>query len=189
MGGQGDSDDALEAELTEFEAALKKHVEESKLTPHVEEPLPEPHAPHLPTDEEIEARLSRAIKDAESYLGPEKSDANDVGSDLDEDKVHAEFSDRVRQVDARLDKIQDAKRADQEMKSKRQSSEGEAARGLGAGLSAAYAIIGCPLLGAGIGFLIDRGLGTQSGIAIGTVVGAGIGMVGAITILNRFGGQ
>lgn len=192
-GEQGDSDEALEAEVTEFEAALKKHVEESRLTPHVEEPLPEPSTPHLPNDEEIEARLAKAIENAEAYLGPTRHDASQREQEQEQlahaagdEGVHREFADRFDALDERLDRARAAEKAKEGEKRKLHESDGEAARGLGVGLSAAYAIIGCPLLGAGIGYLADQAIGGTAGVTIGTVVGAVAGMGLAIFMLNRF---
>lgn len=59
------------------------------------------------------------------------------------------------------------------------------ARDLGTGLSAAYAIIGLPLVGAGIGWLIDRAIGITLFVVIGVIGGLVGGMVHAVQLSNR----
>jgi F0F1-type ATP synthase assembly protein I len=58
-------------------------------------------------------------------------------------------------------------------------------RGLGIGLSAAYAIIGLPLVGAGLGWLLDRALGTAFFVVVGVVAGLVGGMWHAVQLSNR----
>lgn len=191
--GQGEVDPDVDAELTEFEAALKREVEESKRIPHVEEPPEDPIAAAFPSSEEIEARLARAIDEAQSYIGPATHDRIRAAHEEHEEKnppkddegVHAEFTDRIREADRRLVHSRARRETKEGKRRSVQESEADAARGLGMGLSAAYAIIGCPLLGAGVGFLIDRGTGSTAGVTVGTVAGAGLGMAAAIWILSR----
>lgn len=57
--------------------------------------------------------------------------------------------------------------------------------GIGVGLSAAYTIIGCTIVGWGIGWLFDRGKQQVIGQAIGTLVGAVVGLAGAIFTIVR----
>lgn len=61
---------------------------------------------------------------------------------------------------------------------KDKKSESEDYRGLGFGLAVAYAIIGFPLLGAAIGWFVDRGTGAKVWVGycalIGTFMGVGV---------------
>ena len=59
-------------------------------------------------------------------------------------------------------------------------------RQLGIGLSIAYAILGLPLVGAGIGWLIDRATGVQ-GVWVGplVLVGAAAGVAMAVVLLGK----
>lgn len=62
--------------------------------------------------------------------------------------------------------------------------DGQIYTGLGAGLSAAYAMVGSTLLGWFIGWLADRGEG-YLWQAIGTMTGAIFGLVAAIIMIIR----
>lgn len=92
------------------------------------------------------------------------------------------------EIDARL--ATNKQRLDQARK-KHEATKGtgpldpKTARGMGVGLSAAYAIIGLPLVGAGLGWLIDRALGTTFIIAILAVAGLIGGMFHAVQLSNR----
>ncbi len=61
----------------------------------------------------------------------------------------------------------------------------DAYRGVGVGLTVAYTIIGVPLLGAAVGFLIDQSRGTSQWTGICTVAGAFLGVGFALFTLNR----
>ena len=61
----------------------------------------------------------------------------------------------------------------------------ETTRGMGVGLSAAYGIIGLPLVGAGLGWLADRMFHTGFCVIAGVVLGLVGGMVYAVQISNR----
>ena len=91
-------------------------------------------------------------------------------------------------LDTRLARVRErAIKARQKQESQRPSEllDQDTSRGMGLGLSAAYAIIGLPLVGAGVGWLIDRGLGTTFVIAIGAVGGLIGGVWHAIQLTNR----
>lgn len=65
--------------------------------------------------------------------------------------------------------------------------EGDAASylGLGVGLSVAYTLVGCSVLGWGLGWWADRGSGAFLFQAIGTLVGSVVGLVGSIFMILR----
>lgn len=57
--------------------------------------------------------------------------------------------------------------------------------GLGVGISVAYSLIGLTVLGWGVGKLIDMRTGGNAGQALGTVLGATIGLAGGIMQIIR----
>lgn len=54
-------------------------------------------------------------------------------------------------------------------------------RGLGFGLMLAYGMIGVPLVGYGLGYLVER----KNGPGIGTTIGAVIAMIWVVYMVNR----
>jgi|GEM_PF-5543273 len=58
-------------------------------------------------------------------------------------------------------------------------------RGQALGLHAAYVLLGFPMAGAGLGWLLDRSLGSTWGVGVGTLAMAVLALVYVITILNR----
>jgi F0F1-type ATP synthase assembly protein I len=73
----------------------------------------------------------------------------------------------------------------QERQTEERRSDGESARGLGIGLTVAYAIIGTPLLGFGIGYLIDGNSTVKTWSGILGMIGAFAGVGYCVYILNR----
>jgi F0F1-type ATP synthase assembly protein I len=62
----------------------------------------------------------------------------------------------------------------------------ETSRGMGLGLAAAYAIIGLPFVGALLGWLVDRSLGTPNiFIMVGVILGGILGIAHAVRLSNR----
>lgn len=101
------------------------------------------------------------------------------------DKIDDEFGERLRALEnkARTHKlIRDNRNQETERK---QLSDGESARGLGVGLSVAYTIIGLPLAGVVIGWLVDQRLGTQTFRSLGVLLGSVFGIAAALLILSR----
>lgn len=67
----------------------------------------------------------------------------------------------------------------------RLASDSKASKGLGVGLAIAYTLLGLPMAGLGIGFLVDHLTGSNGWKGIGTVVGAVAGIAFAVMMLNR----
>src|SRR2546423_13862192 len=61
----------------------------------------------------------------------------------------------------------------------------EQTKGLGLGLTAAYLVVGVPLMFAFIGWLIDRSAGSNLWFGILTMIGAVIGITMMVITLNR----
>ncbi len=85
------------------------------------------------------------------------------------DSIQDDFDERLGELEKRAT----ASKAKHERSKARveaaRASDRESAKGLGVGLSIAYVIIGMPLAGFGLGFLIDRQLGTtgwQGGLGL-----------------------
>lgn len=182
-------DDDVDAELAEFEAELFRAAENIPKSALGSDEETDEKAPPLPTDEEIEARLSRAIDDAENYLGPVRHDPKGLAEQEDETKspygdFDLEFNERLEGFHQKVDRIKASREEQEREKERKRKLEQDSSRGLGIGLTIAYVIIGLPLLGAGIGWLADgRSGGTWTGI--GTVIGGVLGIVAAISIMSR----
>lgn len=133
------------------------------------------------TVERIEKELDRAFEGRLDQM-KEVADANRF----------AEEGTGEKDLDARLvaieSKARDAKGRNEAIGtliSQRRLKDAEDYRGLGVGLSIAYAIVGFPLLGAGAGYFIDRSAGTGNWMGICAVIGAAVGMLLALMMLAR----
>jgi F0F1-type ATP synthase assembly protein I len=71
-------------------------------------------------------------------------------------------------------------RAEQELR-----TTGEQTKGLGLGLTAAYLVVGVPLLFALVGWLIDRSIRSSLWIGILTTIGAVLGITMMVITINR----
>ncbi len=162
---------------------------------------------HEPSEEEIERRLQALLGDSDHASLPTLPKVSEVPSEED---VHARFNEIDKRVDdvranadekksaldsefdqrlkALEEKAQKAK-ASREVEKKKveriQTSTQEESRALGLGLSIAYTIIGIPLLGAGVGWLIDRQVGTHYWMGMLTLAGATGGVAIAIFKMNQ----
>jgi F0F1-type ATP synthase assembly protein I len=128
-----------------------------------------------------EDELDRRVRE----LGLDQPPSIAEEAKLKADKIDDEFSERLRALEnkARTHKIirdNQAKETDRKMRSDAQS-----AKGLGVGLSVAYTIIGLPLAGVAIGWLIDQRMGTQTYRSIGVLLGSVLGIAAALAILSR----
>jgi F0F1-type ATP synthase assembly protein I len=199
-----EDDAALEQELAEFEAELfraaegiPKSVVEGRRDHGTEGPRiggSEGVVPELPSEEEIEERLSRAIKEAEEYLGPTSSrfggpmDKLPEHLELDPDKadiLDPELRERIDRFNHTVDKIKAAKQEKERLRKRHAEREGEASRGLGLGIAIAYTIIGVPLLGALVGYFIDNAMGTKTWVGICVLIGAVLGVGMGLVLMNR----
>ncbi len=97
----------------------------------------------------------------------------------------AEFEQRLEAFHGRVDKMKETRQEKERDTHRTQVRDRDSARGLGIGLSIAYTIIGMPLAGAGLGWLLDRALGTQTFVGIGVLVFGALGMFVALFVLSR----
>jgi F0F1-type ATP synthase assembly protein I len=191
-----EDDEELVRELAEFERELARQTGGAPPTREREEPAAFEDIPReVPTAEQIEERLSRAIREAESYLGPVSAkglpelddpifDAAARESERDP-ALHDAFEQRMREMDRKARLSSERRQSHKSQEAKRKQSEGESARGLGLGLTIAYLIIGVPLLGAFLGWLGDNAAGSTHWTGVGVVIGAAIGTALAIALLGR----
>lgn len=96
-----------------------------------------------------------------------------------------EYDERLRALHERTDSAKMAREAQAQEMDRRRTSDQESYKGLGTGLQIAYAIIGMPLFGFGIGWLLDRSLNGNAWKPMLTLLGAVVGIGYAIWSLNR----
>ncbi len=156
-----------------------------------------PKEPHE-TEEELEERLRKllgegALADSEE-LGEIELKLRDIDSrfaDQHESRQEkerlsaAELKDGLKNLHVRAEGWK-VRTAAQSAEKKRQAmADVHVAKGLGLGLTVAYTIIGVPLAGLAVGWVIDHYAGTTTAKGIGMLIGAGIGMAMALFILKR----
>lgn len=191
-----EGEDLDDEELAEIESSLRKAAMEHRidLPTHAQDESrvmpPELGQAGSETDEELEAQIAEAEARLKAALSDE---ADEIVPDFEahipaysqEDPLDPDLRERVDNFGRKLDEI-GAKRDSRNRAKKSQSQlDRDAARGLGVGMMVAYLIIGVPLGGALIGYLIDRGSGGGNATAIGVVAGAIVGVAMAISVMNR----
>jgi F0F1-type ATP synthase assembly protein I len=101
------------------------------------------------------------------------------------DKIDDDFEARLKSLEERA-KSQKLIRDNKEREVvRKQNAERDSARGLGIGLSIAYTIIGLPVLGLIIGYILDGGNASQTYKSIGVLAGAALGIVMTFVILAK----
>lgn len=148
---------------------------------------PVPRFPEGPDDEEIAARLRRVRDELNQMEGlPElPEDRIPQLSPTPELPKMPDFDERLKDLEARADAAKQRRTVKANTERRKMESDAESNRGLGIGLTVAYAIIGVPLFGIGIGFALDNAMGTQVYRGVGALIGSVAGIVGAVVILNR----
>lgn len=143
--------------------------------------------PEGPDDEEIAARLRRVREELSRIEGlpelpedriPQLAPAHELPKVPD-------FDDRLKDLEARADAAKNRRADKARTEKRRMESDAESNRGLGIGLTVAYAIIGVPLFGIGLGYLADNAAGTNIYRGVGALLGSIVGIAGAVIILNR----
>jgi F0F1-type ATP synthase assembly protein I len=163
--------DERDEEVDEIERELERRMKELRLD---EGEVASPDSDEEPDELELKLRDLDARLDAAKDQRREKEGLFDREFEQRLEKLH----DKADQAKA----VNDSVKREQE---RNWAAERSSARGLGIGLTVAYTIVGLPLVGAGVGWLIDRSLGTSGAVAIGVVAGAALGMVMALMMLNR----
>ena len=129
-------------------------------------------AEHTPEEEERLRRIEEQL---------ERIGASEDRVELPEPPSEAEIEQRMAEQKQRL---RVSKQQYEKLASKGTFNP-EDSKGMGIGLSAAYGIIGLPLVGAGAGWLLDRWLHTSWCTFAGVVLGVVGGMVYAVSLTNR----
>ena len=99
--------------------------------------------------------------------------------------IHEEFDEKLKHYDQRFAQeksIHEARKVEAEQ---RQKSDRESTKGLGLGMTLAYAIVGVPVFGYGIGFLVDKSNGTTTYAGIGMLIGCLVGIAVAVLMLSK----
>ena len=105
------------------------------------------------------------------------------------DAADSEFEGRLKDLEERAHRATQKREQTTRQKEKEDRSSAEAAKGLGVGLTVAYAILGMPLAGLGVSWLIEK-MGGPAGWQSGLIVlGSVMGVVFAIVFVNRVQGQ
>lgn len=131
-----------------------------------------------------EEELDRRIRE----MGLDQPSAIDLAKEKTA-KIDEEFEGRLRNLEARADKAKSLRQNQTREVNRKLASDREAARGLGIGISIAYTIIGLPLFGAGVGWLVDSRLGVDFWKGIGVLIGAILGIGMAFYMINRRNNQ
>ena len=129
----------------------------------VQEELRSMELPEVP-DEEIEAKL-------ETMKGG-------LGADL------PHFDDPLTSLEARAGKARGVHRRAMNAEPSRIDGDRRASKGLGVGLASAYTMIGLPLVGAILGFLLNKAV-PGPWVPLGVVVGFVAGVAFALFLGNR----
>lgn len=137
----------------------------------------------LPDDEDIRVRFERVRAELADVKMPELPNVEDATTGRSPDLTH--LDQQFEELDQRVTESKTKREGVQAAKQKLQLSDQQSSRGLGLGLAIAYMIIGLPLAGVAIGWLIDRQLHTNSWKGILTVVGLGIGITMTVLYQNR----
>ncbi|MFW5697189.1 MAG: hypothetical protein ACOCX1_01360 [Fimbriimonadaceae bacterium] len=138
-----------------------------------DEPKPDQPEEQKPEEASDEERFNRSIDQASEAA---RRDWTEKEADME--RRLAEFSQRSQSVGSKY-------RARQARETEERRSTQESSKGLGVGLTVAYVIIGVPLVGFGVGFLIDRATGSEIwGSTLG-LLGAFAGVALTIYIVNR----
>lgn len=126
-----------------------------------------PEEPESPTD--AERAIEERVRQAQGEIA----------------EIDDEFHERLRALEQRAEDAHGGYQKKEAEKQRAQRSDGESSRGLGVGLSVAYTILGMPMVGAGIGWFVDKQTGLKVFLGLGTVGGAVLGVVFALVILSR----
>ena len=102
-----------------------------------------------------EDELDRRIRELGLDETPSIEQAKQEGNKIDE-----EFSARLKALEERAQAAKQVRDSQAAQVMRKEKNDRESAIGLGIGLTIAYTIIGMPLLGVGIGWILDKALGT-----------------------------
>jgi F0F1-type ATP synthase assembly protein I len=116
-------------------------------------------------EDELDRRIREMGLDQSPSIEHAKEEAN---------KIDDEFSERLRALEDKAKAHKLVRDNQKREESRKQENDRDSARGLGIGLSIAYTLIGCPILGLIIGFLLDGPTGMTYknwGVGLGSLLG------------------
>lgn len=144
-------------------------------------------APHRSDESEDDLdAIEKAAQDAADRLLGADAEVGTVASQAASAAEHDEaFDERLRELESRAEKHRIVREAARAKTQRQQSKDADSARGLGVGMTIAYAILGMPLVGAGLGWLLDERLGVKIWMGIGMLLGAVAGIGFAVLTINR----
>lgn len=185
----------LDRELADFEAELERAAGEvgNRLAASPAESDLSGDLLKLPTEEELHARFAQILSHAEAAMGGKHSgdfDSEESSGEMQPKidrfrDLHPDLSERLDKLDSRVKEVQLARLGRKAAEQKRAIAESDSARGLGIGLTVAYAIVGVPMLGALIGWLLDSSQGTTKYTGPSVVIGAALGMAMGLFLISR----
>lgn len=135
------------------------------------------HAPDQ--EDEFESRL-REIEQKAMRIRDAHSQAAKPGESLEQ---------RLAQFEDKAQAARSAFHRTKSEKERQQQIDADSTKGLGIGMTVAYYIVGVPMMGAFLGWLIDRGTGGSLWIGIMTLIGSVIGITMAVSTINRTSGK
>jgi F0F1-type ATP synthase assembly protein I len=97
----------------------------------------------------------------------------------------SELDQRFERLQQQVGSVRERQETERQETARRRRLESSDAKSMGLGLSAAYAIIGMPLLGAGVGWLVDSAMGTVIWKGMLCLLGAIVGIWFAISAASR----
>jgi F0F1-type ATP synthase assembly protein I len=146
----------------------------------------EPIKPQMPSDEEIEARLSK-IKE---NLTTDLDDADERLAGI-LDKTHVpkietdEFDDKLKALEAKAQDLKEKRERQKIQAEKEIQSTQESNAGLGMGMTIAYVIIGVPVAGGLIGMLLNKLTGSTFWLTLFGMGGVVLGLGFAVYLATK----
>lgn len=104
----------------------------------------------------------------------------ELPTELDE-----EFDERMRRLEQKVSTRRAIRDNVQKQEARKAELDRDATRGLGIGLNVAYALIGLPLVGAGLGWFLDKQLGTSFWTGICVVGGLIAAIAYTVLLMNQ----
>lgn len=166
--------DERDEEVDEIERELERRLERMRF--HSEDGDVGANGPPAPEEDEVELKL----REFDQRL--DQVNQNRVEK---EGLFETEFETRLQALHEKADRAKARNENKQREFQRTQVADQASAKGLGIGLTVAYTIVGLPLAGAGIGWAVDRWLGTNGGVGIGVILGMVLGMTMALVMLSR----
>jgi len=159
---------------------------------HPAAPIPDSGPDDPGDDSTVEDALRRHAADLgispdEVRLAELEKELEAVAKERDDkvEGIQSEFDERMSGLDSRIKKMRTDREEKKAVESKILQESASSARGLGLGLTVAYTFIGCPLMGALIGWGIDQWRHTDIYKGLFMMIGAAGGLALVVMFLKR----